>query len=100
VVLHELHTAGDEWFFSMELVEGVSFLEWVRFEPSGDEATAEVTVDERASALREVAAASVPAPRGPAVDLPRLTDALGQLVDWRCTCRASCTAISSRRTCW
>src|SRR5215204_5802299 len=39
VVLHELHTAGDEWFFSMELVDGVPFSQWVRdqrvtFEPT------------------------------------------------------------------
>jgi hypothetical protein len=81
-VLHELHTAGDEWFFSMELVEGVSFLEWVRFEPSADEPTAEVTIDDRASVLRHDAVpAPQVAPRGPAVDLPRLIDALGQLVD-------------------
>jgi hypothetical protein len=82
VVLHELHTAGDEWFFSMELVEGVGFLDWVRFEPSADEPTAEVTIDERVSALRQGAVGPTPAPppRG-AVDLPRLVDALGQLVD-------------------
>ncbi len=30
ITLHELHTSSDEWFFTMELVEGVSFLDWVR----------------------------------------------------------------------
>src|SRR5262245_47483844 len=30
VALHELHTAGDEWFLTMDLVEGVSFIDWVR----------------------------------------------------------------------
>jgi serine/threonine protein kinase/tetratricopeptide (TPR) repeat protein len=30
VALHELHAAGDEWFFTMELVDGVSFIDWVR----------------------------------------------------------------------
>ena len=30
VDLHELHSAGDLWFFTMELVAGESFLEWVR----------------------------------------------------------------------
>ncbi len=31
--LHELHNEGDSWFFTMEIVDGVDFLEWVR--PSG-----------------------------------------------------------------
>ncbi|MCX5741103.1 MAG: serine/threonine-protein kinase, partial [Proteobacteria bacterium] len=30
IVLHELHASGDSWFFTMELVEGVSFIDWVR----------------------------------------------------------------------
>ena len=30
VALHELHTTGDQWFFTMELLEGVPFCEWVR----------------------------------------------------------------------
>src|SRR5580765_8756940 len=30
VALHELHAVGGEWFFTMELVEGVSFIDWVR----------------------------------------------------------------------
>jgi serine/threonine protein kinase len=30
VVLHELYTVGSEWFISMELVDGVSFIDWVR----------------------------------------------------------------------
>src|SRR5258706_10462713 len=35
VALHELHAADGEWFFTMELVEGVSFIDWVR--PSNSE---------------------------------------------------------------
>src|SRR5438094_6525886 len=30
VALHELQATGDEWYFTMELVEGVSFIDWVR----------------------------------------------------------------------
>src|SRR5262245_42762996 len=31
--LHELHTSGEEWFFTMEMVRGVGLIDWVR--PSG-----------------------------------------------------------------
>ncbi|HEY1814629.1 MAG TPA: serine/threonine-protein kinase [Kofleriaceae bacterium] len=30
VQLHELHADDDGWYFTMELVEGVSFIDWVR----------------------------------------------------------------------
>ncbi len=30
VMLHELHAAEGDWYFTMELVEGVSFIDWVR----------------------------------------------------------------------
>lgn len=30
VALHELHASGGDWYFTMELVEGVSFIDWVR----------------------------------------------------------------------
>ena len=32
VTLHELVSANDEWFFTMELVDGVDFMQWVRQE--------------------------------------------------------------------
>ncbi|MBK9032324.1 MAG: protein kinase [Myxococcales bacterium] len=35
--LHELHTTGDEWFFTMELVRGVSFIDWVRPSDGSDQ---------------------------------------------------------------
>src|SRR5215475_8771136 len=35
VALHELHAAGGDWYFTMELVEGVSFIDWVRPPGSG-----------------------------------------------------------------
>jgi eukaryotic-like serine/threonine-protein kinase len=39
VALHELFNAGGSWFFTMDIVEGVPFHQWVR--PEGDLATAE-----------------------------------------------------------
>ena len=40
VGLHELFADGDEWFFTMDLVEGVPFTEYVRTDPAlGFEAT-------------------------------------------------------------
>src|SRR5471032_2873961 len=30
VALHELHAAEGDWYFTMELVEGVSFIDYVR----------------------------------------------------------------------
>src|ERR1044072_9886692 len=29
VALHELHAADGDWYFTMELVEGVSWIDWV-----------------------------------------------------------------------
>ncbi|MCE9576418.1 MAG: protein kinase [Deltaproteobacteria bacterium] len=69
--LHELHTTGDEWFFTMELVAGVSFLDWVR--PAAAVDDAEPTGPRGSgNGARPV--------RGPLL-LPRLTEALPQLVD-------------------
>ncbi|MCA9680418.1 MAG: protein kinase, partial [Myxococcales bacterium] len=36
IALHELHTTTEDWFFTMELVEGVRFIDWVRRRPVGD----------------------------------------------------------------
>ncbi|MEJ7602533.1 MAG: serine/threonine-protein kinase [Kofleriaceae bacterium] len=30
IALHELHAAAGDWYFTMELVEGVSFIDWTR----------------------------------------------------------------------
>jgi len=30
VTLHELHAVGGDWYFTMQLVEGVSFIDWIR----------------------------------------------------------------------
>ncbi|HVV81995.1 MAG TPA: protein kinase, partial [Kofleriaceae bacterium] len=76
--LHELHTTGDEWFFTMELVEGVSFIDRVR--PSRDREPAPDDDDEATrpgGRLPRTRAEVMEAP----VDLGRLEDALGQLCD-------------------
>src|SRR5262245_50848977 len=63
IALHELHATGGEWFFTMELVDGVSFIDWVR--PSG------------ASGAKRSRPDIIAAP----LDAVRLRGALVQLVD-------------------
>lgn len=63
VALHELHATGGDWYFTMELVEGVSFIDWVR--PSGEGGPTRPRSDILAAP----------------VDLVRLHGALVQLVD-------------------
>jgi tRNA A-37 threonylcarbamoyl transferase component Bud32 len=70
--LHELHTADDQWFFTMELIDGVTFLDWVR-----PLATALDDTDPTGPSTGP--ASSRPA-RGP-LRLDRLAAALPQLVD-------------------
>jgi hypothetical protein len=80
--LHELHTTGDEWFFTMDLVEGVDFLAWVRRAPAldgDDEAADGVTADVPIRAVEPTPAEIAPA--RPPVDFARLEDAFGQLVE-------------------
>jgi len=67
VALHELHAAEDVWYFTMELVEGVSFIDWVRpsassINPTGPQRTRQ---DILASPIHEM----------------RLRGALVQLID-------------------
>ncbi len=64
VSLYELHASAEHWYFTMELVEGVSFIDWVR--PPG--------APSRAPRSR----ADIIASR---VDTPKLRAALAQLVD-------------------
>jgi len=67
--LHELYTINGDWFLTMELVPGVSFIDWVRPSSTSDRPGAR-----RASRGRTVIAAAP-------VRLDRLTDALAQLCD-------------------
>ena len=51
VALHELHATGGDWFFTMELVEGVSFIDWVRPSATGARADAHARTTSLAAAL-------------------------------------------------
>src|SRR5512138_3772528 len=42
IALHELHAVGGDWYFTMELVEGVSFIDWVRPGRAGSRSRAEI----------------------------------------------------------
>ena len=64
VVLHELHSVDGDWYFTMELVEGVSWIDWVRPGAAG----------EPAPRNRKAIAAATP-------DLTRLRASIVQLVD-------------------
>lgn len=98
--LYELHTTGDEWFFTMELVRGVGFIDWVR--PSGgsdrpppdrddgddgddgagrddrDDAAAAVTGEQTGPPLAPRSRTEILAAK---VELERLERGLGQLCD-------------------
>jgi len=79
--LHELHTTGDDWFFTMDLVDGVSFMEWVRPAPEPRSATWDGDDD----GTTETATRRQPRSRqdviDTALDPDRLRAALPQLVD-------------------
>ncbi len=77
--LYELHTTGEEWFFTMELIRGVGFIDWVRPSSGSDEPYLEGDGDDtgpRGSGPRsrtEILAATL--------NLERLELAFGQLCD-------------------
>jgi hypothetical protein len=80
--LHELHTVGDEWFLTMELIEGGSFIDWVR--PSGSDPLD----DPYGQTNRSDGSPSMKAPSGPRQRIiaaqprfDRLETSLYQLVD-------------------
>ena len=90
VSLYELHTAGEEWFLTMELVVGATFIQWVR--PDAAAANLDVSLPPRTSApeledpTAPTASGAVRAnPRerviGAALDPDRLDEALYQLCD-------------------
>ena len=80
--LLELHTTGDEWFFTMELVDGVPFIDWVRpsdgsddFSTDGAEPGFEETLPRAAVARSRGEILAAP------IELERLEAALYQLCD-------------------
>ena len=72
--LHELYTVDDEWMFTMELVDGVPFLDWVRPAPG------RVATEDEPTATSATAVAR-PLLHPGELDEARLRDALGQLAD-------------------
>src|SRR5688500_17106645 len=79
VALHELYTVGDEWMFTMELVDGVPFNRWVRpLPPPSEEEVGEFTPE--TGTLGTLSGTSAPPPLGK-LDEKKLRNALRQLVD-------------------
>ena len=70
--LHELHSEGEQWFFTMELVDGVDFLAAVRGDT--DRAPGRASVDGHGNTVRlasdQLAAVLRGAPPGPSHPLP------------------------------
>ncbi|MDP2315597.1 MAG: protein kinase [Pseudomonadota bacterium] len=84
VRLHDLCAEGDDWFLTMELVEGVSFLEWVRAgvpNARADETLGEFTVDPSLPPALGELPAPKPGPASPPFDEARLRDAFRQLAE-------------------
>ena len=65
IALHELHADDGSWYFTMDLVEGVSFIDWVRPSRTGSEGTTRTRAEIQSSPPSEA----------------RLRGALVQLVD-------------------
>jgi tetratricopeptide (TPR) repeat protein len=93
VALYELLAEGHEWFFTMELVQGVDFLQFVRGPDwrKGPVSTRMMSESDETVSLAVSDAAAVPAPprpeAGPAAPLPsieRLRPALLQLAEGIC----------------
>jgi serine/threonine protein kinase len=86
VALHELVWDGQMWFFTMELVEGVDFLSFVRFGEQGTPAMTEVAAEtsrvpqDEAKTIRINDRQSPVLPLAPA-QVERLRSALAQLAE-------------------
>jgi hypothetical protein len=82
VNLHELHTAGEEWFFTMDLVDGVSFVDWIRGSTSAPSSWSSSSSN-RSDESIDTVTASLPlvTPIAGTADHGRLRAALAELVD-------------------
>jgi hypothetical protein len=78
IQLHELYTVGDEWMFTMELVDGVPFNRWVRPLPPMPENLGPFDDSEPDTAP---GVTSMSVPTGGKLDEARLRAALDQLCD-------------------
>lgn len=87
VTLYELSSSGEQWFFTMELIDGVNFLHYVREDRSADDAGSTFsspTSPESDSFFRRQLGderSSGSYGRTTALNLVRLGDALAQLAD-------------------
>lgn len=54
IALHELHAADGNWYFTMELVEGVSFIDWVRPPRTGHDGPTRTRADIQSSPPSDV----------------------------------------------
>ena len=89
VSLHELHSAAETLFFTMELVAGTDFLQFVRAGPIGASLDAATDQDRDATRAEAASAPTLVPSRAPQFDEERLRSALRQLALGVCALHAA-----------